>query len=276
MCIAIYKPAGVTLSKDLLKNCAEANRDGCGFTYINESYTGVRKLFIKKSLDFETFYAQYERATRVNNDSPFLVHFRIKTHGNTDKANCHPFMIDNDSVFIHNGIISGVGFDADKSDTRLFNEKVLQVLPSGWESNEAIRLMVGEFIGQSKIVTMNVEGDVQIINEEKGHWHNKCWFSNSSYVKRAPIKKGVVGGGTARGNNMPYHRTYTIESYDRCSTCGIYNKITEMHPYRIFSGVYEAYCSKCVDEALRVSYVYTEDKCTHDTFIRYKNDEDMD
>ena len=194
MCIAIYTPAGKVLPKNILENCFENNDDGCGFAYINTSLTEKRQIFVKKTLDFDTFYRQYQRATRVNPDSPFLIHFRIKTHGPVSKENCHPFMVRDDLVFIHNGIISGVGHDKEKSDTRLFNERVLKKLPVGWEDNTGIRTLVEDFIGHSKIITMDLDGVVQIFNEEKGTWKDNCWFSNTSYNKRTYYGGNAYGG----------------------------------------------------------------------------------
>jgi hypothetical protein len=256
MCIAIYKPAGIILTKELLQTCFTANKDGAGFAYINESYTGVRKIFIKKSLNFDTFYAQYERATKINPDSPFLIHFRIKTHGPIDKDNCHPFMVDKETVFIHNGIISGVGVDPKKSDTRLFNEKVLQKLPIGWNHNEAIRTLVEDFISHSKLVTMNIEGDIQIFNENKGQWEGGCWFSNSSYKPKAIVKYTNI-----------YHK-YTAGSFNSwsqlpCECCGVYHALSDMSSYETLKGTAaEAYCKGCIPWAMDKGWILPNEKVT--------------
>lgn len=244
MCIAIYAPAGKILTRETLETCFKNNGHGCGFAYINESSTEVRKIFIKKTLDFETFYRQYSRAVRINTDSPFLIHFRIKTHGKVDKANCHPFSVDDETAFIHNGVITGVGIDPDKSDTRLFNEKVLQKLPDDWMFNEGIRKLVEDFISTSKIVAMNIDGDVTIFNEEKGVWDGGIWFSNTSYKERVvyyPPARTVTTG----------KRTYSIWSYHYCDDCNTSTKINDLSTYYDQYGAVIGICSKCKDKRVK-------------------------
>lgn len=254
MCIAIYKPAGVTLSKELLKTCFENNDDGCGFAYINESHTGIRKIFIKKTLDFEIFWRQYLRATKVNHDSPFLIHFRIKTHGPVDRDNCHPFMVDDEVAFIHNGIISGVGSDKKKSDTRLFNEKVLQKLPVGWENNEAIKVLVEDFILRSKLVTLDIDGNVQIFNEDLGGWSEGCWFSNDSWKPRKPYVS------PSRGTNKSTFLLYTSADMFACRGCGGYHKLRDMRHFETYVGYHESFCKDCVDQAINTADVLVDDE----------------
>ena len=184
MCIAIYKPADKNISKETLEICFENNSDGAGFAYINTDHLGVRRLKIYKSMEFEPFYKQYERMTRLMPESPFLIHFRIKTHGMKDINNCHPFQVDNQCVFIHNGTISGVGSDIKKSDTRLFNEKVLKELPQGWQFRPALKILIEDFIGMSKLVILNLDGEVSIMNESKGSWSEGIWWSNDSFRRK--------------------------------------------------------------------------------------------
>ena len=89
MCIAIYKPSDKELTKETLETCFNANPDGAGFAYINTDYVGHKKIKIKKTLDFEDFYQKYERALSLAPESPFLIHFRIKTHGDRDWETLH-------------------------------------------------------------------------------------------------------------------------------------------------------------------------------------------
>jgi hypothetical protein len=207
MCIAIVKKPGVDIPKETLKVCAENNQDGCGFAYINTDTLGIKRIRVKKAMDFESFYSKYERAIEKNPDSVFLIHFRIKTSGNIDLANCHPFKIDRDHVFIHNGSIAGIPLEKGKSDTRAFNQNVLRVLPKGWNGNSGIKKLIEDFIRHSKIVVLNIDGDFNIYNESKGHWVEGVWYSNDSY-KRVPVKAHVIvkGSQVSRYANNPYFR----------------------------------------------------------------------
>lgn len=185
MCIAIYKSSSAQISDDTLYECFKANGDGCGFAYINTDHQGFKKIIIKKDMTFEGFLRKYKRALRNAPTSPFLIHFRIRTHGVTSIYNCHPFSIDNEHVFIHNGIISGMNLDPRKSDTQMFNEEYLQQLPAGWMQNPAILNLIERSVSYNKLIFMNIEGEIEIINEEKGEWEEegKVWYSNATYKK---------------------------------------------------------------------------------------------
>lgn len=184
MCIAIVKPPRVTIERKLLEYSHQNNKDGMGMTYINQE--GVLETF--KTMDFEEFMDEYKKAFAENKDSTFLLHFRLATHGSVDEFNCHPFQINPTSVMMHNGTIHKCTplkseKDEKRSDTQIFNDEVLKTLPVGWEKSEGIRDMIEDYIGQSKVITMNDEGEVTIFNEGSGHWAKGCWWSNFSYYK---------------------------------------------------------------------------------------------
>ena len=191
MCIAIYQPEGLILDDKTLRTCYDNNPDGCGMAYIREDNG---KIEIYKSLKFKKWLKRYHRMTQENAKSPFLIHFRIKTHGVVATENCHPFKIDNEHAFIHNGMITKCApkdRNGDKSDTRLFNEMILQSLPKGWFQNQAIKDLIEPWIGNSKLAILNKNGEVNIINEEKGNWNEGVWFSNTSYEESFTRKKPV-------------------------------------------------------------------------------------
>lgn len=182
MCVAIYKPAKKTISKAVLEACALQNPDGCGMAYISND----GQLIVERVMKFDDFYPAYQQAFKDNKESPFLIHFRIATKGTVNLENCHPFRIDENHVFIHNGTIIPVpcGKQQDKSDTRMFNETVLRLLPEGWMRNAGITRLIEDFVGQSKIVVMDRTGDVVIYNQEAGSWEEGVWFSNNRHKWR--------------------------------------------------------------------------------------------
>lgn len=194
MCIAIFKPAAESISDEILKTCYQNNSDGCGFAYVNTDNNGVKKIIVKKTMDFEVFLRQYHRAVRVAPDSAFLIHFRIRTHGTTDVFNCHPFMVDDNHVFVHNGIIRGMRYDAKKSDTQMFNEDYLQQLPDGWMFSNGITKLIENTIDFNKIVVMDIDENVNIYNEKKGEWSNRVWYSNNGYKPRSYVRQGSTTG----------------------------------------------------------------------------------
>ena len=80
MCIAILAKPFHRVSDDHLKNSALNNPDGFGFTYVREDHHGIRKMIIKKTMDFDTFLRQYNRAFKNNPESPFLISFNANAH----------------------------------------------------------------------------------------------------------------------------------------------------------------------------------------------------
>lgn len=234
MCIAIMKPEGKVLSKELLATCYKSNPDGAGFAYINTDVMNVKRLIVYKSMDFESFYAQYERAIRTNPESKFLIHFRIGTHGVRNKTNCHPFYINKDMAFIHNGIINSVPKDSLISDTQVFNNLVLKKLPKGWESNEGITRMIADFIGYSKLITLDINNQATIINESLGHWYEGCWMSNRSYeppkVYNIPYSGKYSGNRSSRSSVM--YPIISGNSLDTCSYCNSVKQLRKMDFYK--------------------------------------------
>ena len=290
MCIAIVKPAGATITKETLGYCHDRNPDGCGFAYVNVDRNGKRKLRTRKDMEFESFYRKLEKAISKNPESPFLIHFRIKTHGKIDLANCHPFMVDRNHVFIHNGTISGVGSDLEKSDTRLFNESVLRVLPKNWNQNSGIKKLIEEFISYSKLAVLNLDGEVNIYNENKGEWVDGVWYSNSSYKKPVKTKKykaktnsgyqdwwkknttsaaSHVGASNSRVVTVN-PRTYDENTYVPCDYCGKHSRVYDMEAYYQYQSAM-CFCQTCANRSETWDQIDMEDMLSPECFVDYLN-----
>jgi hypothetical protein len=194
MCIAVVNKSKL-IDFDTFEIMAENNPDGMGF-----SFSDGEKIHIHKTLkDIKSLYSLYQKE-RKSNGGIFLIHARIKTHGLTDMANCHPFMISDKISLIHNGMIDAPILDKTKSDTfhlvqlimalknpeNLFNPKSIE---SAWIDN----LSTG-----SKICLLHADGRCVIYGEKLGHWVEDDWFSNKSYEE----------------NNYSYFRSCAINSWD--------------------------------------------------------------
>ena len=304
MCIAIVKPADQTIDKETLRICAENNPDGCGFAYINEDNFGVRRIKVRKAMEFEEFYTKYQRALSENMGSPFLIHFRIKTHGDVDLANCHPFKIDKNHVFIHNGTISKVQKVDGMSDTRVFNRDILRILPKNWNKQSGIKTLIEEFIGYSKLAVMDIAGKINIYNEQKGEWKDGLWFSNTSYLERkkytppAPYQSNNTypfrtGSSNAFTGSRSYgtfnlenvksriavavnkRKEYCERDYTPCDCCGIYQSIPNQTVY--WQG-YEAIaiCPTCAKEQDVWYYFDPEDVISLEAYLDWLNGMDTD
>ena len=185
MCIAIVKPPKVTIPNTILTYCHENNKDGCGMSYI-DSITG--ELITYKTMDFTKFMAEYKEAFRNNPNSTFLLHFRVATHGTVNEFNCHPFQINEHQVMMHNGTIHKCApdkrdKDEDRNDTQIFNDSILSYLPNGWETSLGVQDLIEDYIGASKVITMNDKGEVNTFNKQLGNEYAGCWWSDYSYYK---------------------------------------------------------------------------------------------
>jgi glutamine amidotransferase len=177
------KPKDITISRETLLQCFNSNSDGAGFMYHNRN----KKLQVRKGyFTFDDFWKAYEPMQ----NKAMAIHFRIKTHGDIDKHNCHPFLVNDKLGFIHNGTIKGYSSGHQKSDTWQFNEDILQPFVDKWGKlalfDDPMRKLVEDYIGWSKLVFMDNEGNFQIFNEDKGVWDNGVWYSNSSYKPYVP------------------------------------------------------------------------------------------
>ena len=179
MCIIIYKPAEVKLFDKTIERSFANNADGAGFSYIeNNELITQRGFFTIKA--FKEAYKPHEMKQA-------LLHFRIKTHGEINTENCHPHNISPHLVFAHNGVISRMPYDKEKSDTLLFNDLLLinlvRIYGKRIVFDKYFKVLLANFVGMSKLVFMNNQGQISIINEKDGIWDSRCWFSNDSYSR---------------------------------------------------------------------------------------------
>lgn len=176
MCIAVVVPKGLTLSDKVLSNCWENNSDGAGFMYAEDGVLHVQKGF----MTFKSFLEAYE----PHKSKGGVLHFRIKTHGALNEINTHPFIVDDNLAFVHNGVISDFGCK-DFSDTWHFNENVIKLIReqfSNFLSVKPIKELIGKRIGWSKLAFLDNLGNTTIINEDKGEMSSDgVWFSNNSW-----------------------------------------------------------------------------------------------
>jgi hypothetical protein len=177
MCIAILNEPNKVIDFLTLQNCWDNNRDGAGMLYIEDNKLKT----YKEMTSFKKFYDKYLKAREADMSKKIVLHFRISTHGKVDKTNCHPFLVDNKLGFVHNGIITGLPYSNDYSDTYMFNRHILQNMPNDFLQHKGICTLIEEFISYSKLIFLDEENNSTIIGEEKGFWDDGNWYSNSTY-----------------------------------------------------------------------------------------------
>jgi predicted glutamine amidotransferase len=193
MCIAILQTKGKVLSPAQIEKGWNINRDGGGFAYVKDGKVEIEKGF----LTLDKFKEAYARATDLYaENSPFLVHMRIRTSGNTDKHNTHPFPVKGGAM-IHNGILfTPTGIHAGKgkkqnSDTKVVASSLFNILVKQDLIHAAAD--IGEVIGRAnKFAFLFHDGDYLIINESSGYWADGIWYSN--YGCRLPENTASKSG----------------------------------------------------------------------------------
>jgi len=268
MCVAVVTGNGTTVEEETFNRCWYRNHDGFGMMWVEG---GMIRTY--KTLDNTEAYEKYKSVNEELGDkSPIVLHFRIGTQGPNDIANCHPFFVNPNVAFCHNGVIGqySAGYGAHKqtpykwvrdgkvtdSDTVLFNKDVLKSLPHDFVKNQQSLDLIEDFIYGDKIVIMDVLDDepaVTIINEAKGVTEGGIWYSNSSYKVYKPV---VTYNTKAEGCSECCRALYSKVDKergmcDKCAarTCDVCD--TTMPEKGIikmeFGGKSHSFCPSCLD-----------------------------
>lgn len=205
MCIIVAKNKGVALpTKKTLEQCFERNKDGAGIMYVKNN-----KVIIEKGLmTFQDFYKKLKSIKKEFGgdltNKAIVMHFRIGTHGENDKATTHPFPIssnfndlratyfETDLGMAHNGIMSAYNYDRTLSDTQSFIKDYVSVFK---ELNK-------KFYLNNKVM--------EIISNEANISSNKlCFLDNKENIYWYGNK--VIDNGVIYSNET--YKPYTYKSY---------------------------------------------------------------
>lgn len=179
MCIIAVVPAGKVLRDEVLHNCWTLNHMGAGFAYPLDGKLRVVKE-LRSQNKFEYLFKKHQELAP---ESPFVLHWRIRTHGEVSLANVHPFWVNKDMVMFHNGTITGMPDDKVRSDSNLFNHLVLQKLPKGWSHNRTILQLIQERINGSRMVFLTSTGRIVILNKQAwSESEDGILFSNDGWL----------------------------------------------------------------------------------------------
>lgn len=184
MCLLVtQKSTSPALSDEWLKDFYSYNSDGVGVMYAESDTLVIEKILPKNEKAFIKFYRKHIQGR----DCAF--HLRMRTHGNIDLENCHPYMVLNmqdhgmDLWLMHNGILTtGNSSDTSKSDTwHYINDYLRPMLIDNPEFafHPSFAEIVGKHIGTSnKFVLMDNQGRQVVINESAGVYWGGLWLSN--------------------------------------------------------------------------------------------------
>ena len=208
MCIAIANKKGFPLKKEHFMNSWENNSHGGGLLYKEQGVLKCHYELTDKNAMYDVYIAKIKK-------SNVLVHFRITSKGSTTLDNCHPFMVNPELGFIHNGtIFSGLDpYGTEKSDTWAFNEQYCKMLPPDFYKYPKLMDIINSKVGNSKIAFMDIDETITIMGGEKGEAHHDAhgnWFSNksyqavNSYVWKGDVKVAKDGYKKLPATTNPY------------------------------------------------------------------------
>ena len=217
MCVIASIPAGKDINNDTIDRMWKRNPDGGGISWIEDG-----KVQVFKTMKLKPFKQKFKEVLSKYGDSDILVHMRIATHGSVCIENNHPFYIDTQTVFAHNGIMPSEFHPpakSDLSDTRYFNQVFLQNIKPVALDDELFRQAVGDIIGSfNKLVILSANKKLQkesyIINERSGQWVKGVWYSNTSHEPSTIRTYGNYAQPVQRTFDDEWHMQYEDCAYN--------------------------------------------------------------
>ena len=200
MCLLITQTNNSpALSDDWLNDFYSYNSDGVGVMYSLDNRLVVEKILPTSADDFVHFYRNHIEGKNC------AFHLRMRTHGDTDLTNCHPYEVLSqqehgvDMWLMHNGILStGNASDTSKSDTWHYIRDYLRPMLAGnpaFAFTPEFRHLIGSHIGSgNKFVLMDNFGNMSTVNQKAGVYWAGLWLSNeyawtaSDTTSQTPIK----------------------------------------------------------------------------------------
>lgn len=181
MCLLIVGKSNVVRSQllhtaGLIEDIFQSNADGLGVMYAKAG--GACK--IVKRLPASAAHARRVVEALPNDDRMVAMHWRMRTHGDIDLANCHPYQINEASWLMHNGVLrTGNAADTTKSDTWHFAKDYLADAPPDVLHNPNVADMIADYIGNNRFAILSADGRMSVVNRDQGIEHDDVWYSNT-------------------------------------------------------------------------------------------------
>lgn len=181
MCVIVYLPEGKNVTEEQLKTCYNNNKDGWGIMFAKHGKLET----LKDVSSFEHFFHNYKL---IPTDVNRALHFRIRTSGDINKANCHPFVPVEGVGLMHNGTIQTPMLEKNMSDTHNFTTHELPPLLTGWQGfmdDPDFVKLIEETTNNSRLLFMTKEG--QVLLARRSNWIDRdgVFYSNGgSFVSK--------------------------------------------------------------------------------------------
>jgi predicted glutamine amidotransferase len=228
MCVIINRDPNVEIEFEKIKSACAVNPHGFGLMFAEDGALNVIKDFSDKGNDPE----KVARLLDDYKDYRVSLHLRYMTVGAKNVDNCHPYWTctrEDDEIdvgFMHNGTLGDFRRkDSNMSDSYHFNEEIIRPLflrfaAYDLESNVLRDPLFGEILAKycgttSVFNLMDSEGNILVINEERGIKKNGWWASNDYSFNRFHRDPPKTSSNTTKGgwyyNGKFYERDYHID-----------------------------------------------------------------
>ena len=172
--VDMWDTCDALIPDDVILTAARRNPDGCGIMW-----TDGTKLHVSKGLwKPETLLRRYKNI-RGKAEGSVVLHVRLATVGPVTRDNCHPFVVAPNLGMCHNGTLDAHNVNAGESDTAAWARR-LQAWPNLREGLHvpAVCDALEAYLGTSKVVFLDGDGTVHILNHDLGVIEYGCWLSN--------------------------------------------------------------------------------------------------
>lgn len=212
-------------SKTKIKTMFKNNPNGAGFMYSDGNAVYIQKGFMTLG-DFNSALNRVKQHTEY----PFVLHFRITTHGGTSKGMCHPFPLSDDIKELtatrlttdigiaHNGMIPLTEYASQISDTAEFIRRYMTKLVHNENDMDSDILDIIETCIDSKMAILTASADVHLLGKfvQDG---NGVYYSNTSYQKRRSKTASTKTVLDYSGYTSNYYVPYVPDCDGYCRYC---------------------------------------------------------
>ena len=194
MCVICHKAKGVRLpDAKTIRSMWDENPDGAGVMWRE----GGKVRYVKGFMDEDEFMKWIEASREALDDTECAIHFRITTHGGTNRENCHPFPLDKRTdphslsgrcraVLMHNGIMPLTPRDKKYSDTAEYSMRAK-------ESGDPAKYIksTAEWVAQSNRLCVFLPRETLLVGDWKKRKGDECDYSNLHFDE--PPFRGFFG-----------------------------------------------------------------------------------
>ena len=190
MCLLMQINADTPAFSDaFIKSVFNRNSDGLGIMWYEDGSVHYYKCLPNTLAEAIDIFRKYTEGREC------CAHWRMKTHGDIDLTNCHPYPVfgfaggveeahDMPLLMMHNGVLNtGNAKDMSKSDTWHYVRDFIAPIVANDIAilhTEAFQKMLAAHIGaNNKFAFVDGTGRTTIINRQSGVTYNNAWLSNT-------------------------------------------------------------------------------------------------